>query len=283
MPPTVSPTIATLRGREQLSKMRSVVVNQSTTPTVSWTMVDDNGDAIDITAYDSSDYEVVLAARHTMGTQSEDTYYSTGSISSAVAGLVTAQVPADVMLKPGIYVAEIAVRSTDGDETIHLINRFWLVIDRSLFGKTDQTGPPTIAEIRLHLRDFPEGNFLLDEYEFDPAEIAASISRCVMYFNEAAPPIQKKFNTTNFPFRYHWMEGIVAELFLTAAHQYRRNSIKTSAAGLATADLDKEKEYLQAHLMHKQAWLDFVKTKKCNLNMQEGFGSLGSPYSMWHW
>lgn len=283
MPPTVTPTIASLRGRNQLSKMRSVVVNQATTPTISWTIVDNDGDPINISSYATADYEVVLAVRHSMGQKTEDIYYSTGSITTAASGIVSAAVPDDAMALPGIYAAEMAIRTSDDDKLIQLINRFWLVIDRSLFGDTDHVGPPTIAEIRLHLRDAPEGNYLLDEYEFDPAEIAAAISRCVMMFNESPPPLQRRFTTRNFPFRYHWMEGIVAELFLTAAHQYRRNAIKSTSAGLQVADLDKEKEYMQAHAYHKQNWTEFMKMTKVRMNMEEGFGSIGSPYGYRWW
>lgn len=279
MPPTVTPNVFSLWGVNQLSKMRSVVVSQATTPTIAWTFLDAAGDPVDISSYNNSGFEVVLGVKHSLNTQSDDTAYSTGTVTTAASGLVSVVVPPEALVKPGIYVAEIVIRDSNiSSHIVQLINRFWLVVDRSIFGGTDHLGPPTIAEIRLHLRDAPEGNILLDEYEFDVAEIAASISRCVAFFNESPPPIQRRFSTANFPFRYHWMEGVVADLFLSAAHQFRRNAVKSSAAGLSTSDLDKEKEYMQAHAYHKQNWTEFVKMTRIRMNMEEGFGSLGSDY-----
>mgnify|MGYP003344969451 FL=1 len=106
-----------------------------------------------------------------------------------------------------------------------LRNTFYLAVERGIFGMPEREflGPPSLAEVRLHIRDFPENNLLLDDYEFDEAEVYMAAERCVMYFNEISPPIQQRFTTKNFPFRYHWLEGIVYYLFITAADWHRRN------------------------------------------------------------
>jgi hypothetical protein len=140
-------------------------------------------------------------------------------------------------------------------------------------------GPPTIAEIRLNLRDQPEINRLIDEYEFDVADICEAAVKSVMYFNMSQPPIMTQFSTTNFPWRYQWLDGICAHLYEIASGFYRRNHLKHQTAGLAVDDINREQEYLQAWKIRFERWSTWVKTKRVQLNMEEGFGALGSSYS----
>ena len=160
-------------------------------------------------------------------------------------------------------------------------NTFTFSVERGLFGIPDNKyfGPPSLAEIRLHLRDYPECNLLLDDYEFDAAEITLAIERCVMYFNETLPPISRYFDTKNFPYRYHWLEGISYYLFTIAANWFRRNRLPYQAGGVSVDDTGKEKEYLQAAAMFEKNWKDWVRLKKYSLNIEEGFDNILSDYS----
>jgi len=161
-----------------------------------------------------------------------------------------------------------------------LHNQLYLLVERGIHGLTDnpRLGPPSLAEVRLHLRDFPEGNLLLDEYEFDAAEIALCAERVVLYFNELAPVITQQYDTRTFPFRYHWLEGITYHLYLIAAAWHRRNRLPYSAGGLTVDDTGKEKEYLQAAMLHERNFKDWAQKQKVRLNMEDGFGIFGSDY-----
>ena len=171
------------------------------------------------------------------------------------------------------------------DVCLVLANSFYLCLEPGLAGpgQSVKSGLPTLAEIRLHLRDWPEANRLLDNYEFDLSEIYAAAVRCVDYWNETPPPLPQKLDTTNFPFRYHWMEGIVYQLFLTAAHWFRRNHLPYTAAGVSVDDLNREQAYLSFAQEKKQVWQDFVQKTKVRANMMAGFGTLDSVLRLGRW
>jgi hypothetical protein len=185
---------------------------------------------------------------------------------------------------PGVYYAEMAMVSvpalTSQQPCVIFSNTFSLVIARSTFGDVNQYGgPPSIAEIRLHLRDSaPNESFLLDNLMFDDAEIALAISRPVMYWNEIPPPLDAMYNTQTFPFRYHWLEGICANLFLMVAEQFRRNQLDYNAAGIAINDQNKESSYERAGQARWQAYREWVRATKASINLENCYGEVSSTY-----
>jgi hypothetical protein len=272
-----SPQTTSIYGRLNPAKLQSISVNQGQPVTINWTMKDPNGNAVNLSSLSSP--TVTLAIREALTSSSiAASTQITGAITDAANGVVSAAVPKANVDYPGITIAEWGI-FVGG--VLQFSNVHYLVVNRGQFGaEINSGGPPTLAEIRLHLRDSaPEDNFLLDDIEFDDAEIAASIVRCVDQFNNMPPPISQVYNTSNFPFRYYWLEGIVGNLLTTAAHKYRRNQLAYSAAGIQVDDQNKEQQYLQAAMMHKQKWEQWATGAKVNLNMESGFGSLLSGYT----
>lgn len=160
----------------------------------------------------------------------------------------------------------------------------YLIVERGLHGVAEidtYQGSPTLAEIRLHLRDYPEGNLLLDEYEFDAAEVALCAQSCVDYFNEIQPPLAVRYSTKNFPSRYHWREGIIYQLFSIAAHWYRRNRFPYQAGGVQVDDTGREENYLKAMQIYERSWKEWVMREKLRRSMEEAVGSVGSDYAIW--
>lgn len=140
-------------------------------------------------------------------------------------------------------------------------------------------GPPSIAEIRLHLRDSsPAESYLLEHLMFDDAEIALAIARPVMYWNEIPPPLDVVYNTQTFPFRYHWLEGICANLFMMVAEQFRRNQLSYSAGGLSVDDQNKEAGYERAGQARWQAYREWVRATKASINLESCYGEVTSSY-----
>jgi hypothetical protein len=165
-------------------------------------------------------------------------------------------------------------------------NVLYLYVDPGIFGVLSGvvSGPPSLAEIRLHLADYPEVNLLLDNYEFDEAEIAFAAVRCIQYFNELPPIILRRFDTKTFPFRYNWLNGICHNLFLMRCNYFRRNKLPYQAGGLSIDDLGKEKEYLQAAMQYGEDFKQWAKHTKVRMNSDEGWSSLGSDYGYyWYW
>lgn len=204
------------------------------------------------------------------------------TVVDADVGKVSISLPRDATLHPGIYFGEVAVLgvNTDGDEYVYFSNTFYLAIEQGQWAghRARGAGPPTFAEIRLHLRDSsPEENLLLSDLMFDDAEITLAISRPVQYWNEIPPPVGLH-TTQSFPYRYHWLEAIAGELFLMAAEGYRKNHLAYSAAGVAIDDQNKSRDYEEAALRRRTDWREFVKRKKAEINLEASYGSVGSDY-----
>lgn len=194
-------------------------------------------------------------------------------------GRVRVTLPRTATNTPGVYFGEMALVRTDATpEPVMFSNTFYVYIDRALWSAKGPKGPPSIAEIRLHLRDSGGAeNFLLDNVKFDDAEIALAVQRPVQYWNEVPPPIET-YSTQNFPFRYHWLEGICANLFLMVAEHFRANNLQYQAAGVAVNDQDKMGVYEEAAARRNAAFQSFVRAKKVEMNIAKCYGGIGSPY-----
>ena len=132
----------------------------------------------------------------------------------------------------------------------------------------------TIGEIRLGIRDkCREDNFLLDNVEFSDTEIAWAIRRPIEYWNETPPPLRPLYDATNFPYRYHWLNGVVGELLLMSAMHYERNRLRYSAAGLSVDDKDKAGYYDKAGQKLIDEYREWVERKKYSINVGLAFAS----------
>jgi len=204
-------------------------------------------------------------------------------IENAQTGCVIAgPLPTQVIRCPGIYAAEWAVFTPD--QRMLFSNQNYLWVNRGLFGMNNtpgdaNAGPPTISEIRLSLRDnSADDNLLLDDIEFDSSEFAQAAIRPIQYWHETPPPLRDRVTTITFPFREMWLKGIQSELFLTAAHHYRRNRLAYNAGGIAVDDMNKEREYAQASTALRQEFQDMVQRKKVEINTAMFMGTVGSIY-----
>ena len=142
-------------------------------------------------------------------------------------------------------------------------------------------GVPTVAEIRLHLRDnAPESNFLLDETEWSDSEIASCIRMPIDMFNELPPPITGYATVDTFPYRYHWMMCTIGYLHRIAAAHYRRNRLAYSAGGITVdPEADKSKEYEMIAKERIQEFKEWAIGKRTELNIAGGWGIIDSSYS----
>jgi hypothetical protein len=188
---------------------------------------------------------------------------------------------------PGVYFAEAVIYTCVGErsETVdtpilsgycqYYSNTFYLTVDPGLF-TGEIFGPPTIAEVRLSLRDSgPAESMLLNNLAFSDEEIAMAIARPVQLWNEIPPNLRKyRYTTTTFPFRYHWLEAIAGTLFLLAAEYNRRNNLTYSAANVSVNDLDKEPQYEAAGQRRLQMFREFVRAKKSELNLNQLYGGI---------
>lgn len=286
----VSAPISAQNGRPVLSRMRAITINQGQCAKISWQLHDKDGNPVDLTPVGFGEdtapdnpYAVVLRVKEQlMVGNNYPPREIPATVVDAATGKVEAQLTANDVALPGVYYAEMALVTVNADAAVTpcviFSNIFSLIISRSLFGTDTPAGPPSMAEIRLHLRDSSPGeSYLLDHLMFDDAEIALAIQRPVQYWNEIPPPIGE-FTTQNFPFRYHWLEGICANLFFMVAEGFRRNQLSYSAAGVTLDDQNKEPNYERAGQMRWDAFREFVRSKKAQLNLEGAYGEIGSVY-----
>lgn len=174
---------------------------------------------------------------------------------------------------PGTYLAELVVR--DGNGTRRVSEFRYLQVVPTL--EWTSHGPITIPEIRMALMDFECSNTLLDDVEFSDAEIMFAIRRPIDRWNETTPNLIC-YTPATFPWREFWMIATVGYLMRAAAHKYRRNHLTYQAAGMSVSDMDKFNEYEKVAALRIEEYDNWMKNKKIEINVAQGFGTLGSAY-----
>lgn len=195
-------------------------------------------------------------------------------------GVLRFELEEEIVEHAGIYELNFAVLNETGKPVA--IDRGILSVEKSMFA-TDlliarkDLGPPTIQEVRMRLMDSSRNeNLLLDDVEFKDEQILAAMWEPVRLWNETPPPI-KTFTTRTFPFRGAWISGVLAQLHLTAANHYRRNTFRGAAGG--TSDKDKEREYMAEGQRLWAEYTAWLLNKKVEINLKSFAGHASSPYS----
>lgn len=276
----------TVNGKTLLSRLRSLNMVAGQAASLDWQLHDQNGNPVSLTdclcgagssssASAGSCPHVILYLRENLSGNCVSQFDA--EIVDDAVGKVRVAITKGTITRPGIYFAEMAVVDDTDPNNIGVLfsNVFYLVVNATA---RHVKGPPSIAEIRLHLRDSAGGdNYLISGLKFDDAEIAMAIARPIMYWNEI-PPDVARYTTQNFPFRYHWLEAICAQLFLIAEEHYRANQLQYQAAGVAVDDMNKEANYAAAAQRRNEEWKTFVHRKKVEININGGYGGIGSGY-----
>lgn len=282
----VSAPVSSQNGQPVLTRMRAISISQGQCATIKWQMHDKDGLPVNMSACSEIPMKVVLRLRDQIALSNTSPILEVeANITDAPNGQVEAELTKNMVGIPGIFYGEMALINIPAQEAnqpcVVFSNTFYVIINRSAFDSRTNGrngGPPSMAEIRLHLRDSaPNESYLLENLMFDDAEIALAIGRPVMYWNEIPPPI-RTFTTKNFPFRYHWLEGICANLFFMVAEQFRRNQLSYSAGGIQVDDQNKESSYERAGQARWQAYREWVRATKASINLEGCYGEVTSNY-----
>jgi hypothetical protein len=273
-----------------------IPLQQNVAATVTLQLVDDDGDPVDVTGLEAGQtdpndaavnpvvivvnaglLENIATAKVWMKQYASDTQVVEVTGNYTGGGEFEFDFTPNNLGMPGLFVATILLNGTDGGAVF--AKNCYVEVEHNTTDGFNYNAPLSIAEVRLALRDCPGSNFLLEDYEFTEREIMFCIRRPIDYFNDL-PPDVARFSYTNFPFRYWWLQGTVAELLKLAAHWMRRNRLKYQAGGISIDDLGREDEY---EAVAKQMWDEFktwCQNKKVEINISQGFGSLGGRWSM---
>lgn len=257
------------------ARLSSILVNQKSKTDIVVTARDETGNVVDLTEFGfdgdtppTVEFRFADAARPLAATKVAGTCDSpeTGEL---LAGLTSAHTGV-----AGIYRGEAAI--LDSDKDVALSQSFYLWVQPSLFGGISKA--LARDEVRLHLRDSqPDENLLLDEIDFDDAELCQAISRAIAYWNEALPP-GKVYGTGNFPFKTNLLDGAIAGLCQTAAEHYRRNFVPVTAGGIGYQDLAKEQNYLIEGQRRWTQYTEWVRNKKMSINLGSATATVSSSY-----
>jgi len=254
-----------------LGKTRTLIVAKGQCACVSWAVRDQKGRIIDLTDID----HVVVRFQDALGLDPR-VYEVDATVTDGAAGLIYFVLPKDRVFEAGIQQMQIGLM--DVNDNLLGAELGYLSVERGLFGNVmNPEGPLTINEVRLQLRDTMTENNLLDDVEFDDVEIVHSILRPVSEWNEKPPPVAY-FNAGTFPYRYHWLNAICANLLMIAAHWYERNHLAGSHGGITVDDRAKANPYIAVSQLLRKDWLDFVQSKKVSINASLFYGNVGSQY-----
>ena len=175
----------------------------------------------------------------------------------------------------GLFVAQLVIYSAT-DSILHAQN-YWFESRPGLDYRS--YAPLTIAEIRMELRDAcAEQNYLIDDLEFDDSQIAYCLRKPIDEFNERYQP-KTNYSPKNFPHRFHWSRAVVAYLLEIASRGYARNHLDYAAGGVTVQDKNKASVYASLSTALLAEWREFIKERKLELNIEGGFGNLGSGYN----
>ena len=181
---------ATVHGRPLLAKMQTYRITGGQAAVLERQLIDRQGNPIDLTGLEGGSASAPVAPyaeRYTLKFRLRE-YLALGQATAASAefpveivdatqGLVRVSLPATATRRAGVYFGEIAVcgPELDGVAPVLFSNSFYVLVEMGLWADQRLKGPPTIMEVRLHLRDTdPEESFLLDNIAFQDTEIALS-------------------------------------------------------------------------------------------------------------
>jgi len=291
---TVRPSVSiNVEGEPLLKRLRAVQLNQGQDGTIRYTLLNQNGDPVDLGPCLLAGGSVKARIHETMLVnppgyiQVDCTIVNNSDTDPGSDGCVDCDLPADVVACPGIFRVEFAL--LDADANVIFTNWIYLIVNRGQWGPPNAAwqigGPPSIGEIKLFLRDSDAGdNLWLGIEEFGLAELAACIQLPINYFNESQPPLHQKWNTSNFPWRYYWLQGITAQLYKLAARHYTRVHLPyQQQGGLMVDDKNKAQEYLALYKDDWNEFKDWVLRKKVEINAWGAVQSVGSDYMGIQW
>jgi len=181
------------------------------------------------------------------------------------------EIPSSVYKTPAIYRGQAELYE---DSTLVLNNDFYLYVEP----RTNISGPPRLAEIRMHIADTdPLVNELLGNYQFDLPEICLAAIETVQFWNDTPPPVAPA-TTENFAYKHIWHLGIQLFLFRMFEEFNRKNNLPYDAGGIRVDDRNKEMNYKRAWSERYQEFRLLVMGHKARINMYGGFTYLHSQY-----
>lgn len=269
-------------GEEVRLRKRGVLSKQNTITRFQLELINIyDGERVNINAlaqeYSLTDPRAIIAYREATGVLS-DVWIDTATIVDAENGIIEFIIPPEVRKVAAVYNAEAAIIDGDDQQNLYLNNSFYVYNEPTHWTDKHYT-LPTIETVRLTIRDsdFVE-NELINNFEYDVAELAYAVTRTVQFWNEIPPPVCL-FTTRDFPFLNIWLTGIQLFLFEIIEEHYRRNFFPHSTSGFAVDDKNKFRIYHEAWQTRFQVFRSDVMRQKVRMNAEMAEGTLTGFYT----
>lgn len=274
----VRPRQSTYEGQDLSGRKRGVVVSQGQSATVEFEFLDLNGRPIRFSDCNGSSSSIAGSGdfcfrtlfREAIGTGCVTHFSAPGLL---VGDSIRVALPEAMVAQAGVY--EMETGALVGNK-LKATDRLYVIVEPSLFGSelgSVSRGMPSLQEIRMAVRDSsPNDSYLNQEMEWDDGEIAFALIQGVAWFNEQRPPVRRKFNTQNFPYKRPWLEAVMSELYRIAAVTYRRESIQYQASGTAINDKDKANPYEEVSRQLLDKYRLWARTVKAQMNSDSAIG-----------
>lgn len=137
----------------------------------------------------------------------------------------------------------------------------------------------TIQDVRNHINDDPDSNYLIGEEEFTEEQIKLAIELAFKSFNET-PPILTGYNENNLPgyLKDTILLGVLARLYRGAALSQERNRLAYSDGGINVNVSDRAQFYMTVSQNFQQEFETKTTRWKHWQNINGAFGSITSDY-----
>lgn len=134
----------------------------------------------------------------------------------------------------------------------------------------------TVDDIRIYLRDRPEYNRLLEKEEFSADQVRLAMNLATADFNEIPP--MTNYTPEDMPFSGVLLDGTLYHLLRGGGLARFRNKLDYATNGVQINDEAPAQPYLEMANALQQRFLTNSKQLKIALNLQFGWGHVGSEY-----
>lgn len=133
-----------------------------------------------------------------------------------------------------------------------------------------------IQELRDFLRDKVELNSLIGKEESDDSSLADAIEDAIDDYN-TTPPLTI-FNDENFPSKSLLKIGATLWILRSAGMEMSRNHLTYQDGGMSVEVKEKTQLYQSWLQNFEDLWERKKRAMKLEVNLQAGWGGVGSPY-----
>jgi hypothetical protein len=135
----------------------------------------------------------------------------------------------------------------------------------------------TPQEVREYIYDKVEKNYLVDGEELSDTQINIAMELTLSEWNSTPPTAAD--NLANFKYKHILMSGTLYRCFMGLSALLARNTFAFTDGGLSIPLEERFQLYQTLSGMFQGDFYSTMAKTKININMDEGWGSLGSDYS----